>query len=108
MKKKTIWINQGAQLADVYIDEINRVYVDNGVFFVIAGSANGIETESENLKNENIRIMFPLGAAKKITEDLNQAVKVLIKDADVARQQEETIVDDKIAVSYGKPFFIPE
>lgn len=110
MKKKIFWQNQGHPVDEVYIDEINRVYIESGNLFVVAGAITGTETESEIIKSERIRLIVPLNSAFKFLADLNQAFSVLtakehlddglpkfVEIADEEEVQQETL---------GKPFTI--
>lgn len=110
MKKNTFWQNQGHSIEEVYLDEINRVYIESGNLFVVAGAITGIETENEIIKNERIRLIIPLDSAINFMANLNQAVSVLtshmnsdIVPPEIIESPPETKNQQKVL---GKPFTV--
>lgn len=90
MNKPTFWQNQGHLIDDIFIDEINRVYIEGGNLFLVAGASTGIETEKESIKNEKVRLIIPVEAVGKFNLDFNKAVSMLIQHP----QPTHSIIDD--------------
>lgn len=108
MKKNTFWQNQGHSIQEIYLDEISRVYVESGNLFIVAGAITGIETESEIIKNERIKLIIPLDSAVNFMDNLNQAFSVLTAQIDsdiVAKRVVEVVPESKDQGEFlGKPF----